>query len=64
MLVSQFITRNPTVSGYMLIRVLEEINRIVKGDKGIDAILKTALEDPKAEDYLVRVCLRFQSQGK
>jgi len=62
MLVSQFVARNPTVSGYMLIRVLEHINRRVKGDKGIDALLKTALEKPEAEAYLVRVCESLQEK--
>ena len=62
MLVAQFIARNPTVSGYTLICVLEQINRRVKGDKGINGLLKTALEKPEAEAYLVRVCESLQAQ--
>lgn len=59
--VGQFITRHPTVQGYTLICVLEFINRETKAG-GIDVLLDRALTIPKAADYLVRVCERFQAQ--
>jgi len=61
-LVAQFVTRYPTVEGYTLIRVCEEINRITKAGVGVDGILNQALNIPSAADYLVRVCERFQNQ--
>lgn len=62
MLVHKFITRHPTVEGYTLICVCEHINRITKAGISVDGILAQALEDPKAADYLVRVCEGFQKQ--
>ena len=61
-LVSEFLTRHPTVSFYTLICVCEEINRITKAGIGYEGILRQALDNPTAADYLVRVCERFQSQ--
>jgi hypothetical protein len=61
-LVSEFLTLHPTVSGYTLICVCEQINRITKAGVGVDGILQRALKRPKAADYLVRVCLKLQSQ--
>jgi hypothetical protein len=60
--VAQFLTRYPTVEGYTLICVCEEINRITKAGIGVDGILNQALNIPSAADYLVRVCERFQKQ--
>ena len=62
MLVSRFIEKYPTVSGYTLICVCEEINRITKAGIGVDGILKQALLIDSAGDYLARVCERFQNQ--
>lgn len=61
-LVAQFVTRYPTVEGYTLIRVCEEINRITKAGVGVDGILKQALLLDNAGEYLARVCERFQAQ--
>jgi hypothetical protein len=60
--VAQFITRYPSVQGYTLICVCEEINRITKAGVGVDGILEQALRLENAAQYLVRVCERFQSQ--
>jgi len=60
--VNQFVTLYPSVSGYTLICVCEEINRITKAGIGVDGILTRALNLPKAADYLVRVCERLQKQ--
>jgi hypothetical protein len=59
---SQFLQRHPHLSGYTLICVCEEINRITKAGIGVDGILRQALSIPKAEDYLVRVVERLQKQ--
>jgi len=63
-LVPQFLARHPTVEGYTLICVCEEINRITKAGIGVQGILKQALDIPSAADYLVRVCERFQAQQR
>jgi hypothetical protein len=60
--VAEFITRYPSVKGYTLICVCEEINRITKAGVGVDGILERALRLDHAAQYLVRVCDRFQSQ--
>lgn len=62
--VAQFITRYPTVEGYTLIQVCEEINRITKAGIGVNGILTQALLIDKAGQYLVRVCENFQKQQK
>jgi hypothetical protein len=59
-LVPQFLTRHPSVDGYTLIAVLEEISRRVQASR--DSLLATALVDRQAADYLVRVCETFQAQ--
>jgi hypothetical protein len=61
-LVNQFLTRYPTVEGYTLIRVCEEINRITKAGIGVQGILEKALALPSAASYLVRVCESLQAQ--
>jgi hypothetical protein len=61
-LVPEFLARHPTVQGYTLICVCEEINRITKAGIGAQGILAKALALPSAADYLVRVCERFQAQ--
>ena len=59
-LVHQFLSRHPTVEGYTLICVLEEISRRVQVSR--DSLLATALVDSKAASYLVRVCESFQKE--
>lgn len=61
-LVNEFLARNPSVSGYTLICACEEINRITKAGIGVRGILEKALSIPRAEQYLVRVCLSLQNQ--
>jgi hypothetical protein len=61
-LVPEFLALHPTVEGYTLICVCEEINRITKAGIGVHGILERALALPSAADYLVRVCERFQNQ--
>lgn len=60
--VAEFLNRYPTVEGYTLIRVCEEINRITKAGIGVDGILTQALQIESAAEYLARVCVRFQKQ--
>jgi hypothetical protein len=60
-LVPQFLSRHPSVDGYTLICVLEEISRRVHVSR--DSLLATALVDSHAASYLVRTCLRFQKEG-
>jgi hypothetical protein len=60
-LVPEFLSRHPSVDGYTLIAVLEEISRRVHASR--DSLLATALVDRKAADFLVRTCLRFQNEG-
>jgi len=61
-LVSEFLARHPSVDGFTLISVCEEINRRTKAAIGVDGILRQALYVPRAEKYLVRVCESFQKQ--
>jgi hypothetical protein len=61
-LVNEFLARHPSVDGYTLIAVCEEINRRTKAAIGVDGILEKALMRPQAEQYLVRVCESFQKQ--
>jgi hypothetical protein len=58
-LVPQFLNRYPTVDGFTLICVLEEISRRVQVSR--DSLLATALVDRQAADYLVRTVQRFES---
>ena len=58
--VSLFVEKYPTVDGYTLIQVAEEINRITKAGIGFEGIIKKALEDDEAGQYLARVCLNLQ----
>jgi len=58
-LVPQFLARYPSVDGYTLICVLEEISRRVQVSR--DSLLATALVDRQAAEYLVSVCERFDS---
>ena len=58
-LVPQFLSRHPTVDGYTLICVLEEISRRVQVSR--NSLLATALVDRKAAEYLVQVCKRFEN---
>ena len=60
-LVPQFLSRHPTVDGYTLIAVLEEISRRVHASR--DSLLATALVDSNAAQFLVRTCHRFQNEG-
>jgi len=60
-LVPQFLSRHPSVDGYTLICVLEEISRRVHVSR--DSLLATALVDSQAASYLVRVCGSFQSEA-
>jgi hypothetical protein len=62
MLVHQFLTRYPTVDGYTLICVCEEINRRTKAAIGRDGIIRQALLIDSAGEYLARVCESFQNQ--
>jgi hypothetical protein len=61
-LVNEFLVRNPSVDGYTLIAVCEEINRRTKAAIGVRGILEKALMRPQAEQYLVRVCESIKSQ--
>ena len=58
--VSLFVEKYPSVCGYTLIQVAEEINRITKAGIGFEGIIKKALEDDEAGQYLARVCLNLQ----
>ena len=60
-LVPQFLSRHPTVDGFTLICVLEEISRRVQASR--DSLLATALVDSAAAQYLVRVCESFQNES-
>ena len=62
--VFEFLTRYPTVDGYTLICVCEEINRRTKAAIGVDGILTQALLIDTAGEYLVRVCESLQNQEK
>jgi hypothetical protein len=61
-LVSEFLARHPSVDGFTLISVCEEINRRTKAAIGVDGILRQALYLPRAEKYLISVCESFQKQ--
>jgi hypothetical protein len=58
--VSLFVEKYPTVCGYTLIQVAEEINRITEAGIGFEGIIKKALEDDEAGQFLARVCLNLQ----
>jgi len=60
-LVPQFLSRHPTLDGFTLICVLEEISRRVHVSR--DSLLATALVDAQAEQYLVRTVTRFEEAG-
>ena len=60
-LVPQFLSRYPSVDGYTLICVCEEINRRTKAGVGVDGILTQALLLEHAAEYLVRVCAELQA---
>ena len=60
--VAQFLVKYPTVQGYTLICVCEEINRRTKAGSGVDGILTQALLIDTAGEYLARVCESFQNQ--
>ena len=60
--VSLFVKKYPPVCGYTLIQVAEEINRITKAGIGCEGIIKKALDDDNAGQYLSRVCVSFQNQ--
>jgi hypothetical protein len=62
--VFEFLARYPTVDGYTLICVCEEINRRTKAAIGVDGILTQALLIDTAGEYLARVCESFQNQEK
>jgi hypothetical protein len=59
--VAQFLVKYPSVDGYTLICVCDEINR--RTGAGIDEILTQALLLDNAGKYLVRVCESFQNQS-
>jgi len=60
--VHQFLTRYPTVEGYTLICVCEEINRTTKAGVGVDGILAEALDLELFAKYIVSVCENLQYQ--
>jgi hypothetical protein len=59
--VAQFLVKYPSVDGYTLICVCDEISR--RTGAGIDEILTQALLLDNAGKYLVRVCESFQNQS-
>jgi len=61
-MVSQFLARHPSVDGYTLICVCEEINRRTKAAIGVDGILRQAMYLPRAEKFLLSMCASFQRQ--
>jgi len=61
--VSEFLVKYPSVDGYTLICVCDEINRRTGAGVGIDVILTQALLIDHAGEYLVRVCESFQNQS-
>lgn len=63
-MVSQFLARHPSVDGYTLISVCEEINRRTKAGVGVDYIINQALLIDTAGEYLVRVCDSLQNQNQ
>ena len=60
--VSLFVEKYPSVCGYTLIKVAEEINRITEAGIGFEGVIKKALEDDDAGQYLSRICVSFQNQ--
>ena len=63
-LVPQFLSRYPSVDGFTLISVCEEINRRTQAGVGVQGILTQALLLDHAGQYLVRVCESLQAQQK
>jgi hypothetical protein len=61
MLVNKFIEKYPSVDGYTLISVCEEINRRTAAGIGVNGILRQALLLDNAGEYLARVCLSLQN---
>lgn len=61
-LVAQFLNKYPEVSGYTLICVCEELNRMYRGTAGVDGIIKSALIHKPDGDHLARLCLSLQNQ--
>jgi len=63
--VAEFLEKHPTVDGYTLLCVCEEINRrrtdLACG--GVDGILTQALRLEYFGKYLVSVCESFQNQS-
>jgi len=60
--VALFLTKYPSVDGYTLICVCEEINRRTQAAIGVDGIIKQALQYDFAGEYLVRLCESFKNQ--
>lgn len=64
-LTSQFLQRHPHLSGYTLIKVLEEMARIINrgnaNPQSTEQLLAEALRNPKAERVLVGVTERLQA---
>jgi len=58
--VAEFLEKYPTVDGYTLLCVCEEINRRTGAGIGAYGILTQALRYQSAADYLIRVCERLQ----
>lgn len=61
--VAEFLEKYPTVDGYTLICVCEEINRRTGAGIGAYGILTQALLIDHAGEYLVSVCESFQNQS-
>jgi hypothetical protein len=61
-LVPEFLARYPSVDGYTLICVCEEINRRTQAGVGVQGILTQALLLDNAGQYLARVCESLQAQ--
>ena len=59
--VAQFITHYPSVDGYTLICVCEEINRRWGAGEGVDGILQQALLSVHTANYLIALCEKFQA---
>ena len=64
-LTSQFLQRHPHLSGFTLIKVLEEMARIINrgnaNPASTEQLLAEALRNPKAEKVLVGVTERLQA---
>jgi len=61
--VAEFLEKYPTVDGYTLLCVCEEINRRTGAGIGAYGILTQALLLDNAGEYLARVCESFQNQS-